>query len=192
MALDFETTGLDLKRDAIVSFGTVPISAGRVELGRSTYQEVSPTAPLSHGSIAIHELRPIDLAGAIDIAQTREILSSALDRRFILAWVAEMEISFLARLFHTWRWTWTRRTIDVARLYVALDRLEGRRPSRSVSLVEACRRHGVPVGSAHNALDDAAMTAQLFLVIATKLAAAEGYATLRSLLRENGRHPYDV
>ena len=44
----------------------------------------------------------------------------------------------------------------------------------------------------HNALDDAFMTAQLFLVIATKLGRYPGYGRLGDLLRENGRHPYDV
>ena len=191
MALDFETTGLHLTRDAIVSFGAVPVSEGRVVLGGSVYREVAPTAPLSHQSITIHELRPVDLVGAIDASEARRILAEVLDRRFVLAWVAEVEVAFLARLFGMRRWRWRRRTIDVARLYVAMERLEGGRSSRSVSLVAACRRYGVPVGSAHNALDDAAMTAQLFLVIATKLAGSFGYWSLGSLLRENGLHPYD-
>jgi DNA polymerase III alpha subunit (gram-positive type) len=39
-ALDLETTGLDLVRDDVVSFGVVPIRAGRVVLGDSTYREV--------------------------------------------------------------------------------------------------------------------------------------------------------
>jgi DNA polymerase III subunit epsilon len=191
-ALDFETTGLDLRRDSIVSFGVVPVQGGQVLLHRSAYREVAPSAPLTHASIAIHQLRPVDLADAPDVDRARAELAEALDRRYVLAWVAEVETGFLARLFRTPRWTWRRRTVDVARLWIALERLEGRRASRSVSLVAACGQHGVPVESAHNALDDAAMTAQLFLVIATKLARFGGYDALGALLRENGRHPYDV
>ena len=82
--------------------------------------------------------------------------------------------------------------MNVARLWLAHERIEGRTPSRAVSLVAACTRHGVPIESAHNALDDAVMTAQLFLVIATKLGRHPGYGRLRDLLRENGRHPYDA
>jgi DNA polymerase-3 subunit epsilon len=191
-ALDFETTGLDLRHDAIVSFGVVPVQRGQVVLGGSAYSEVAPTAPLSAGSIAVHELRPVDLASAPNLEDARAVLASALDRRYVLAWVAEVETAFLARLYRMRRWNWRRRTIDVARLWLALERLEGRNPSRAVSLVVACTRHGVPIESAHNALDDAFMTAQLFLVIATKLGRYPGYGRLGDLLRENGRHPYDA
>jgi DNA polymerase-3 subunit epsilon len=191
-ALDFETTGLDLRRDAIVSFGVVPVQGDQVVLGGSTYSEVAPAAPLSPGAIAVHELRPVDLANAPHLDQARVALAAALDRRYVLAWVAEVETAFLARLYRMPRWAWRRRTIDVARLWLALERIEGRSPSRAVSLVVACNRHGVPVESAHDALNDAAMTAQLFLVIAAKLGRYPGYGRLVDLLRENGRHPYDV
>ena len=59
-ALDFETTGLDLRRDAVVSFGLVPVRQGRIDLSEAIYQEVAPEVPLSHRSITIHHLRPID------------------------------------------------------------------------------------------------------------------------------------
>jgi DNA polymerase-3 subunit epsilon len=38
-----------------------------------------------------------------------------------------------------------------------------------LTLSQAAERFGVPVASAHNALDDALVTAQLFLVVAAKL-----------------------
>ena len=40
-SLDFETTGLDRERDAVVSFGVVPVRQGRVVLGESLYREVA-------------------------------------------------------------------------------------------------------------------------------------------------------
>ena len=63
-ALDFETTGLDPRRDAVVSFGVVPVRRGRVILAESVYREVAPAVPLTATSIVIHGIRPIDLRGA--------------------------------------------------------------------------------------------------------------------------------
>jgi DNA polymerase-3 subunit epsilon len=182
VALDFETTGLDLRRDSVVSFGAAPVDGGRVVLGSSVYLEVAPTSPLSHESITIHHLRPIDLDGAEGLDDARAALAAALDGRYLLVWVAEIETHFLARLFHTRRARWTRRAVDVARLHLAFDRLsrDAVRP-RLPSLSEAAARHGVPVEDAHHALDDAVMTAELFIVLATKLEAF-GYRTLRSYL----------
>jgi DNA polymerase-3 subunit epsilon len=139
----------------------------------------------------VHELRPADLAGAPGLERARGQLSAALDRRYLLTWVAEVEVGFLARIFRMPRWIWRRRTVDVARLSVALDRAEGRTVSRFVSLAAACERHGVPVESPHHALDDAVMTAELFLVIATKLFPF-GYRNVASLLRESAPRPFDA
>ncbi len=191
VALDFETTGLDLRHDAIVSFGAVPVEAGRVVLRDALYGEVAPAAPLSPESIRVHQLRPADLTGAQGLGSARSTLAGALDRRYLLAWVAEVEIGFLARMFHVPRFRLRQRTVDVARLLVAFDRAEGRTPSRYVSLVAACRRFGVPLESPHHALDDAVMTAELFLVLATKLAGL-GYLRLTSMLRETRRNPFEA
>src|SRR2546426_7625660 len=80
-ALDFETTGLDLRRDAVISFGVVPVCGGRIDLSQSIYQEVAPERPISHRSIAVHHLRPADLVGAPALAEVAPRLREKLDRR---------------------------------------------------------------------------------------------------------------
>jgi DNA polymerase-3 subunit epsilon len=186
VALDFETTGLEPSRDAIVSFGVVPVTAGRVDLSGAAYQEVVPDVPLSAGSIAVHELRPQDLVTAPRFGAVRNSLRVGLDGRWILAWVAEVETGFLARAFGGRPASWRRRTIDVWGLAVFLDGLEGRVPRRGgLTLAAAAAHWGVPVERPHHALDDALMTAELFLVLATKLA-SRGYSDLRSLRRIAG------
>ena len=49
------------------------------------------------------------------------------------------------------------------------------------SLSATAERYGVPVASPHEALDDALVTAQLFLVLATKLE-ERGYAKSKHFL----------
>ena len=171
VALDFELTGLDRTRDEIISFGAVPVSGGRVQLGDAIYREVKPRVGPSAGSIKVHGLRSKDLANAPPLPMVANDLSSALSGRYLLTWVADVEIGFLRSVFGKPQWWWRRRTIDVVDLVRAHARQE--RPSSTSAgggLSAAAERYGVPTEDPHDALNDALMTAELFLVLATKLA----------------------
>jgi DNA polymerase III subunit epsilon len=139
----------------VVSFGVVPVSRGRVILGESVY--------------------PLALA--------RPDLRAALAGRYVLAWAAEVEATFLSTVFGRRPARWLRRIVDVLPLAVLADRLD-RRVGRSgdYALAVAAGRFGVPTERPHHALDDALTTAQLFLVLATKLS-KHGYGTTRRLLK---------
>ena len=188
MALDFETTGLDLDRDEVISFGLIPILRGRIDLSGQLYQEVAPDVEPSRSSIPIHHLRAQDLATAPAMQDVADAFRSALSGRFILAWAAEVEIAFLRKVFGGGRRAWRRRTIDVRTLIMAVERPSGdaRRGPGYYALSAAATRFGVPVEQTHHALDDAFMTAELFLVAANALE-ARGRGSTRDLLRITAR-----
>jgi DNA polymerase-3 subunit epsilon len=206
VALDFETTGLNLRTDGVVSFGAVPVREGRIVIEGAEYREVAPEVAPSPTSIRIHELRPLDLVAAPPMDEVRSELADAIHGRFLLAWVAEIEVAFLARTFGTSRRTWARRTIDVKRLADAVehattaatdtaadttvDTATDAAADGGYTLAAAAKRFGVPVERAHHAFDDALMTAELFLVLATRLAAL-GNGTAGRLLRlgRSGKGP---
>ena len=166
VSLDFEATGLDLRRDRIISFGTVPIRRGGVELAGSVYQLVDPgDVRPSPASITVHGLRAVDLVGAPSVQMARTSLRRSIEHRFLITWWAPVEAAFLDVLFGGGRQAWMRRAVDVRDLVLGL---EGRSAAQ-LTLGQAAERFGVPVASPHNALDDALVTAQLFLVTATKL-----------------------
>jgi len=177
-ALDFETTGLDRERDAIVSFGVVPVHAGRVMAGESVHRLVTSQVPSSAESMTIHGILPKDLEGALPLTEATSSLAAALDRRFVLAWFASVEIDFLGRLLGH-RPAWVHRTIDVRQMVIELEGLD---QDVRQSLSSAAEHYGVPVANPHEALDDAMVTAQLFLVVAARLE-ARGTSTVGSLLR---------
>lgn len=177
-SLDFETTGLDYERDQIVAFGVVPVVSGRVVLRGAQGRLVAPDVPASPASMKVHQIVPQELADASPVSVARDTLHRLLERRFLLAWYAEVEVAFLARLFATSRRTWARRTVDVRRLVLELER----RPwSTHNTLAGSAARYGIPVASPHDALDDALVTAQLFLVVAARLEAA-GRGRVRDLI----------
>ncbi len=167
VGLDFEATGLDFGRDTIISFGAVPIRQGRIEIGACHYQLVDPgEVAQSRDSIVVHGLRPLDLEGASSLESAKKALASMIGGRFLITWWAPVEAGFLSKLFGGGARSWLRRAVDVRDLLVAL---EGPQASR-MTLTEAADRYGVPVADPHHALDDALVTAQLFLVMAAKLA----------------------
>ena len=183
-SLDFEATGLDFERDRIISLGVVPVAGGRIHVGRSVYEVVDPGDVVpTRESVTIHGLRPMDVRGASSIALARATLRDALSGKFLITWYATVEASFLAKVFGTRPSRWLRRSIDVRRLVVGLL---GAEPGR-LTLEQAAARFGVPVASPHHALDDALVTAQLFLVAASKLGADA--RTPRDLMRV-GAEPY--
>jgi DNA polymerase-3 subunit epsilon len=181
-SLDFETTGLDYARDAVVSFGVVPVRAGRVAVGAGVHQLVAAGVPSSPASMKIHRILPRDLADAPTLEQARAALGSAIAGRFVLAWYAGVELAFLARIFGGRRRAWARRTVDVRDLAIEL---EGADPEARFGLSTTAARYGVPVANPHDALDDALVTAQLFLVLAAKLE-VRGHASAGKLLRLSG------
>jgi DNA polymerase-3 subunit epsilon len=165
----------------VISYGVVPVDDGRIVLGQSEYRVVRPHVPPSSDSVKVHHLRTQDLDDAPPVTEVLEPLRLVLEGRYLLAWAAGVEIGFLRRLYGGGDRWWRRRTVDVLRMVIALDKLEGRRGD-DYRLESAAARFGVPVEEAHHALDDALMTAELFLVVATKLA-ARGYTTIGTLIR---------
>jgi DNA polymerase-3 subunit epsilon len=142
---------------------------------------------LTARSIVVHGLRPLDLQGAPTLSQVLSDLHASLEGRWLLAWSAEVEAGFLSRAFGgSGRW-WRRRIVDVLLLAQVADRLEGRvaRPG-DYNLTTAAARFGTPVHAPHHALDDALSTAQVFLVLATKLS-TRGYGTPARLLKAGRR-----
>ena len=178
-ALDFETTGLDYRRDSVVSFGVVPVRAGRVVVGESVHQLVTPAVPSTTASMKIHQILPRDLEGALSSDVAGAVLCDALERRFLLTWYADVELAFLQRTFGGRTRTWSNRTVDVRKLALELEHAD---PDSRYGLSATAERYGVPVANPHEALDDALVTAQLFVILASKLQ-ERGFGSVRSYLR---------
>ncbi len=186
VALDFETTGLDYRKDTVVSWGVVPVDNGRARMRGAVHQLIRPHVPPSPRSQTIHELRPHDLAEAPSLPEARASLARSLERRLLLVWFAEVEVHFLAGIFGGSARRWRRRTIDVRDLAMAVaNEPEGARDRPGYGLSATARRWGVPVHAPHEALDDALVTAQLFLVLVRKLPGRDE-PRVRDLLRVGG------
>jgi DNA polymerase III subunit epsilon len=165
--LDFETTGLDLRVDHVLSYGLVPVLGGRIRLAGAVYRVVRPPVEPSAASIRVHGIRPAELVGAPRLDDVVHELYAALRGRTLVAHVVAVELAFLGGLRRAHRGPRIRHAIDVHALATSLaDRRTTAVPTNLAALAGSRR---VPVGRTHHAFGDALSTAQLFLVLATEL-----------------------
>jgi DNA polymerase-3 subunit epsilon len=180
--VDLETTGLDPRRDEIISFASIPIDAGRVVIGGTRTAIVRPSRMPEAQTIRIHGLRPVDLAEAPSLSGALDSILEALSGRVLVAHAAWVERGFLAGALKSQGLRLRAPAIDTAALARRVLDEEDLAVGRAIPLGEAAGRLGLPVHSPHVAEGDALTTAQLFLALATHLSRARPQ-TVGSLAR---------
>jgi DNA polymerase-3 subunit epsilon len=186
-AIDAETTGLDLRRDSIISIGSAGIRDGRIVCSDNYYSLIRPACPVSVASMRIHCLRPADLENAPSARDVGQEIARQLAGRIVVAHAAWIERAFLSRLLRQVGVGFAAPVIDTAALARALGYAQGSLGGREPSLELLARQLALPVYSPHHALGDAVTTAAVFLAMATKAGKPSGQAeskpvTVRSLV----------
>lgn len=179
--VDLELSGLDARRDEIVSYAAVPIDFGRVIAGDTLYGLCQPARPLAERSVLVHGIRTVDVADALPLDEAIQPLIAAMTGRVVVAHVAWVERSFLSRAFRRQGIRLREPVLDTNSLgrLLAFER-ETLPPPRS--LTELAQSLNLPVHRQHNALGDALTTAQVFIALATHLDKFS-LETVRSLAR---------
>ena len=167
-AVDLELSGLDARHDEIISFGAVPIDAGRVVVGGAVYGLCRPTRPLPERSVLVHGIRTVDLADAPSLDEAIQPLLEAMTGRVIVAHVAWVEESFLVRALHRQNIRLRTPLLDTFELGRLLA-FERHAPPPSRSLSTLAESLNLPAHRPHHALGDALTTAQVFIALAAHL-----------------------
>ncbi|OLE38553.1 MAG: hypothetical protein AUG48_01395 [Actinobacteria bacterium 13_1_20CM_3_68_9] len=167
--VDLETTGLDPRRDEIISFASIPIEDARVIVGGTRTTVVRPTRMPEAETIRIHGLRPADLADAPALPDVLDLMLESLTGRVLVAHVAWVERGFLAAALKRAGLRLAEPLLDTSVLARQVLAPEDLGDERASSLAELVRKLGLPVHSPHVAEGDALTTAQLFLAVATHL-----------------------
>lgn len=183
-ALDLETGGLDVKRDAILAVGMLPLRAGTIRLGEAYESLVRPEGAFRSESVQAHQLVPHDLVQAPPLPEVLREIDGRLSGSVLLVHNAEIDVRFLQRAHRQAGLRWPGpRVVDTVALLARVARkarfIDPDAPHHEfvANLAEARRRHGLPDYGVHDALTDALATAELFLVLRRALSAR----TLREL-----------
>jgi len=176
-ALDLETSGLDVKRDQILSVGMVPIRGGVIHWGDHFYSLVRPETwdDLSVDAIRVHNIFPEELKDAPSLkAALLEIELRLSGGAALLLHHAPFDLGFLKRTFRQTGRDWPKPpVVDTKDLVARFEERQQRLVPYSVqltrSLSELVDYFNLPSYAAHHALADALATAQLFLALRARL-----------------------
>jgi DNA polymerase III subunit epsilon len=176
IAIDVETTGLDPKRDEVISYAGIPIESARIIAPKAVTGLVRPLTASTGASTEIHGLRDYDLAGAPAAPEALAPLRSVMEGRVPVVHAQWVERTFLRKA----GCPLPRRIADTALLWRLLSIERGERDPGTCSLSTIAWALGLPAHRPHTAEGDTLTCAQVFLAIATHLEAS-GYATVRAL-----------
>jgi DNA polymerase-3 subunit epsilon len=169
VVFDTETTGLNPKKDEILSIGAVKIKDNKIITSQTFEVFIKNSCEISSKSIEIHRIRPIDLQNAktTDIA-IREFLNF-IGSRPLVGYYLEFDVSMINKYIKPMLGvTLPNKMIEVSEIY--FDKTISLIPQGNIDLRfdTILKKCGVPDMGAHNAVNDAIMTAMVFLKLNAK------------------------
>lgn len=167
VAIDCETTGLDPRRDRIVSFAAIRIDEGlRVAEKPALDLLIDPGVAIPARATAIHGIDRAHLAGAPSFAEAFGHIAASLEGSVVVGHFIDFDLAIIGREAARARLPWHEPPhFDTASLAAALGH-----PSAHIDLAELLGHLGIePGGHRHSAAGDARMAADLFVALAHRL-----------------------
>ncbi|KYJ85812.1 3'-5' exonuclease [Sulfurovum riftiae] len=164
VVFDCETTGLDPKKDEIISIGAVKIKENRILTDEAMHLFVRQEKQISHESITIHQIRHCDLEDAIPIEEAIEKFLYFIGGRTLAGYYLEFDVAMINKYTKPMMGiTLPNRQEEVSAIYY--DKKISTIPQGNIDLrFEAIIDDlALPKLQAHDALNDAVMTAMIYL-----------------------------
>ena len=167
VAIDCETTGLDPRRDRIVSIAALSIHEGlRVAEAPSLDTIVDPGVPIPPVATAIHGMDADTVAGAPSFAEVHPSIVEALSGSVVVGHHVGFDLAILAQEARRAGLPWVEPPhLDTAALVAGVAHIGG-----ELDLAALLHRFGIAnTGGRHTASGDARMAADLFVELARRL-----------------------
>jgi DNA polymerase-3 subunit epsilon len=183
LAVDFETTGLDAKQDKLLSVGFITLRKQQISLKTSYHQIIKTQAPLEESNVIIHHITDGQKEQGQALATVVETLLQALAGKVMLVHFARIEKQFLTEAcLELYGIAPTFPMIDTLALAKRhLDKRDVAYDPSELRLTNLRQKCKLPEHHAHNALNDAIATAELFMAQMSK-ANKNGEVTLKDVL----------
>ncbi len=168
VTIDCETTGLDTRRDQIVSVAAVRIAGNRLLTSQRLELLVRPERKLKKESVRVHQLREQDVAHGLDPEQAMRRLLAFIGARPLVGYYLEFDVAMLNR--EIWPLLGVRLPqpkIEVSSMYYDWKnrQLPAHERGGSIDLRFATMMKALelPTRNAHDALNDAVMAGLAFV-----------------------------
>ncbi len=164
VCLDCETTGLNPKKDEILSIGAVHIKQNRVLMRKTLNIFVKPSKNVTKESIKIHHIRPVDLENALEPKEAISKLLKFIGNRPIVGYYIKFDIAIISK--------YTKQYIGISlpnhQVEVSSMYFKTRKRSSDYEFVDLkfdtiMKELDIPELGKHDALNDAIMTSMIFL-----------------------------
>jgi DNA polymerase-3 subunit epsilon len=164
VVFDTETTGLNPKKDEIISIGAVKIRDNRILLSQKFEIYLKTDKSAGEDSIKIHRIRNCDIENGADIDSGIEQFLQFIGGSTLVGYYLQFDVSMVNRyLKPKLGIKLPNRQIEVSALY--FDKKIELIPQGNVDLRfdSIMRDLNIPFFGKHNSLNDAVMTAMIYL-----------------------------
>jgi DNA polymerase-3 subunit epsilon len=164
IVLDTETTGLDPKKDEILSIGAVKIKDGKIITSEAFEIFVKPTFKISEQSIKIHHIRPIDIENGVSINEALEKLLFFIQNRPIVGYYISFDMAILNTYLKKYIGiNLPNEAIELSSMYYKRHRKKSAHEFVDLKFDTIMESLDLPRLGKHDALNDAIMSAMMFL-----------------------------
>lgn len=164
VVFDTETTGLNPKKDEILSIGAVKLKGNKILMSQKFELFVKPTREINEQSIKIHQIRNIDLENGCEAREAIEQFLHFIGARPLVGYYLEFDIKMINKYVKPWLGiSLPNQQIEVSGLYH--DKKIKFIPDGVIDLRfdVMMKELGLPIFGKHDALNDAVMTAMMYI-----------------------------
>ncbi len=169
VVFDTELSGLDAKKDFIVSIGAVKMTGGIIHTGKEFYRLIRPSGEMSKKSVEIHGITPGELRQKESLESVLPDFLEFIKYSVVVGHFVNIDLEFVGTAIkNIYKTKLLNPAIDTHAVHEwlyengAAFKKHYRGAATETDLFSISRRYGISVDTLHNALNDAFITAQLF------------------------------
>jgi DNA polymerase-3 subunit epsilon len=164
VCLDCETSGLNPKKDEILSIGAVHIKENKILMRKTFNIFLKPSKNINPESIKIHHIRPIDLENGLDAKEGIYQLLDFIGCRTIVGYYIKFDVAIISRYTKEYlNIKLPNKTIEVSSMYYKTRRKRSDYQFIDLRFDTILKNLDIPLLVKHDALNDSIMTAMIFL-----------------------------
>lgn len=164
VSFDCETTGLNVKKDEILSIGAVKLINDKIELSESFERFVTPENKICGESIKIHHIRPCDIKDNIEAKIAIEEFLHFIGNRTLIGYYIKFDIAMINRyakkLIGT---TIPNQSIELSSMYYRRYKKQSSHEFVDLKFDTIMEKLDLPKLGQHDALNDAVMSGMMYL-----------------------------
>ncbi|MDY0051929.1 MAG: 3'-5' exonuclease [Aliarcobacter sp.] len=164
ICLDCETSGLNPRKDEILSIGAVHIKGNKILMRKTFNVFLKPSNHINAESIKIHHIRPIDLENGLEPQDAIYQLLDFIGSRPIIGYYIKFDVAIISK--YTKKFIGIKlpnETIEVSSMYYKTRKRSSDYEFIDLKFDTILKNLKIPALGKHDALNDAIMTSMMFL-----------------------------